>query len=498
MKPSLFKLVVLIAALSGLPACTVGPTYRRPDIASPPSFAEAPITAEAGLDSSSSDLSTWWTAFDDPTLNDLVRRALANNLDLETAASRLRQARQQERIAAGAEYPTLSAGGNALTYNSNKGSSSQGATASSGGSTDGDLPIPAHFNLYTAGFDASWEVDIFGGTRRSIEAARADIEAVEWARRDVEVSLLAEVANAYLTLRALQARIALGEQELKRQNGVFELIHARRATGFVTGLDVDQQSVQVATAAAQIPQLQAQAKVQVHALGVLIGEQPEALIASLGPVANPLPPLPPTLPLGLPSDLLKRRPDIREAERRLAAASANIGVQQASLYPKLNLLGMASFTSPTISNLFNSDNLGSAGLGMITQPLFNGGRNQAQIRLAKDQYQEALISYKASVLTAFRDCEDALARYKSEDNRRASLVQSVKASKNSLKIAEDQYGAGLVTFINVLQAEVSVLNSQDQLIQSDAQALSDLVSVYKALGGGWSTSPDLKQAARRP
>jgi NodT family efflux transporter outer membrane factor (OMF) lipoprotein len=373
--------------------------------------------------------------------------------------------------------------------NSTNTSSSGGP--SSGSSSSGGLagiPIPSHLTLYSAGFDSTWEVDLFGGARRSIEAAKANEESAQWARRDGQVTLLAEVANAYLTLRALQARIAIGQAELQRQKDLFTLIGARRKQGFTTSLDVNQQSVQVATAAAQIPQLQASAAAEIHALGVLVGQLPEALTESLKADNPALPPPPPTLPTGLPSQLLQRRPDVREAERRLAAANAQIGVQAANLYPKLNLLGLAAFASPQIQSLFSSQNLSDVGLGMGSVPIFNGGRTRASITEAKAARDEALFAYKAAVLAAFQDVEDSLARFRSEDVRRTNLVDAVNAAQSSLKIAEDQYSAGITPFMNVLTSENALLNSRDQLTQSDAQALTDLVAVYKALGGGWSAT----------
>ncbi len=485
----------LLGAGLALAACTVGPNYTPPQTASPPAFAEAASTQRTAILQTSTDLSAWWTGLNDPVLNELIRRALADNPDLQTAASRVREARQQVRITAAAELPTLNASGNAVTVNSDRPSSSASSAAATGaaGSTAtsglAGLSIPSHLNLYSVGFDATWELDLFGGTRRSIEAAKANVEAAEWARRDGQVSLMAEVANDYLTLRALQVRIAIGQAELKRQQDLFGLIRARRLSGFVTNLDVNQQTGQVATAAAQIPQLDAQARGQIHALGVLVGQQPEYLVTTLQPPplgATALPPPPAALPVGLPSDLLRRRPDIREAERRLAAANAQIGVQEAALYPSVNLIGLGSFAGMSLDNLFTHQNLQSVGVGMVSLPLFNGGRTRASIAAAREEQTQALLNYHKTVLGAFRDVEDALARYTSEDARRTALAQSVDAAANSLVIAQDQYRTGLVTFMNVLQAENALLNSRDQLAQSDAQALSDLVSVYKALGGGWS------------
>jgi NodT family efflux transporter outer membrane factor (OMF) lipoprotein len=230
------------------------------------------------------------------------------------------------------------------------------------------------------------------------------------------------------------------------------------------------------------------ASAQIHALGVLLGQPPETLAASLAARAPALPPPPPTLPTGLPSELLLRRPDLREAERRLAAANAQIGVRTADLYPKLNLIGLGSFAAPKIQNLFETQNISTLGVGMLTAPIFDGGRARAGIAAAKEEREQAFQAYRGVVLGAFRDVEDALARFKAEDDRRTSLLRSVAAAQNTLKIAQDQYRSGLVTFINVLQAQNALLDSRDQLTQSDAQTLSDIVAVYKALGGGWTTA----------
>jgi multidrug efflux system outer membrane protein len=478
----------MIAAAS-LSACMVGPNYSKPVLAAPPAYGEAASTVRTTVSAADADLSSWWVQFNDPVLDGLIQRALADNPDLQVAASRVREAREQEKIAAAAELPTLNGSANAVSLNSQRQSSNTSSSSSGGSGAGGGLaglPIPSHLSLYSAGFDASWELDLFGGGRRGIEAAKANTEAAEWGRRDGQVSLLAETANAYFTLRALQARIAIGQAELQRQKGLFDLIRARRESGFVTNLDVNQQSVQVATAAAQIPQLQAQARAQAHAIAVLLGQAPETMGRELDPSAAPLPPPPPSLPVGLPSQLLLRRPDLREAERRLAAANAQIGVQEAGLYPKLNLLGLASFAGTSLDSLFSSQNFSTLGLGMASVPVFNGGRTRAAVAVAKEERDQALLGYRGAVIGAFRDVEDALARFRAEDERRASLAQSTTAAEGTLKIAQDQYRSGLVTFVNVLQAEDALLNSRDQLTQSDAQTLSDLIALYKALGGGWS------------
>jgi NodT family efflux transporter outer membrane factor (OMF) lipoprotein len=453
--------------------CTVGPNYERPNLPTPAAYQDARSTPRTQVTADAADLSAWWTRFDDPLLDSLIKRALAGSPDIQTAMSRVREARQMEVESAAAELPAVSATGNALTFNSNRNS----ATAASGAGSStaaGGITLPRHENLYSAGFDATWEVDLFGGVRRSIEEARANTQSYEWALRDAEVSLTAEVANDYLTLRAAQARTAVGEAELARQKSLFTLIEARRQAGFLTNLDVNQQSTAVATAAAQLPQLAAQARTQIHALGVLLGEPPEALTGELT-ASGAIPPPPPTLPLGLPSELLRRRPDVREAERRLAAANAAIGVQTANLYPQLNLIGLGA--------------LSSAAVGMLTQPIFDGGKRRAAVRAAREAREQAFLAYKTAVLGALRDVEDALARYENEETRRTSLAQAVSAAKGSLQIAQDQYRTGFQPFTDVLQSENALLNAEDQLTQSDASVATDLVAVYKALGGGWTDPP---------
>ncbi|HEX4740318.1 MAG TPA: efflux transporter outer membrane subunit [Caulobacteraceae bacterium] len=486
-RPAAATTLALLAA-----ACTVGPNYKKPDLPTPATYAEAQSTPRTQVNAADADLSAWWTQFHDPVLDRLITRALTNNPDVQTALSRVRESRQVERQTAAAEYPSLSAGANVVTFRSNRSSpSASGSSGSSSGGSASTSPagqsgfaLPTHLNLYSVGFDSTWEVDLFGGTRRAIQQARANTQAQEWELRDVEVTLTAEVANDYLTLRAAQARIAIGEAELARQRGLFTLVRARRQTGFVTNLDVNQQSTAVATAAAQIPQLQAQARTQIHAIGVLLGEPPEALSQDLS-AKGAIPPPPPMLPLGLPSQLLERRPDVREAERRLAAATAGIGVQTANLYPKLTLYPFGSFASNDIDTLFDAHSLAAAGLARLTQPIFDAGKRIAAVRAAREEREQALIAYKSAVLGSLRDVEDALTRYENEESRRMNLIQAADAARGSLKIAQDQYTTGFVPFINVYQSENALLNAEDQLTQSDAAVASDLVSVYKALGGGW-------------
>jgi outer membrane protein, multidrug efflux system len=474
---------IALTAAAALCGCTVGPDYHRPQVPTPPAYSETGPSGAA--QPSDAELARWWGQFHDPVLERLVARALAANLDLATAASRVRAARLQVTIAHAAQWPTVNADADAVTLNSNR-STTIPTPIGAGSAANHEFALPNHLNLYSAGFDATWEIDLFGGVRRQVEEAKANTEAAIWARRDGEVSLTAEVANAYFNLREAQARIAVGEEELARQRDLGVLVAARRKAGFVTNLDVNQQTGVTVTAAAQLRPLEAQARTEIHAIAVLLGEPPETLEPELE-AAGAVPPPLPGLPTGLPSELLQRRPDVREAERKLAAANAEIGVQTANLYPKLDLIGLASFASTSLGSLFSAQNLSSAGVGTFTAPLFNAGKTHAQIRVAREEATQADLAYRNSVLGALRDVEDALVRLRTEESRRAQLVEAVDATSNSLTIARDQYRVGLVTFANVYNAENALLNARDQLVQSDAQAAADLVSLYKALGGGWSS-----------
>jgi len=497
MKKSIPFAVLLLAG------CTVGPDYRKPDLPTPPAYQDLPTTKDQAPLSSptagEADLSQWWLQFNDTELQSLISRALQCNLDLLTAESRLREARQQVIVAGAAGLPKVDSSGVAAHIHSNSNLLSKLSGSSGGSSGSGAAPSgPTDIKLYSLGFDATWEIDVFGGIRRGVEAAGAGQEAAVWQTRDSEVTLTAEIATDYLTLRATQTRIAILEDEAKRQQDVLSLTTARARTGFVTELDVNQQNALVASTLAQIPELQAQVRAMEHAVAVLLAEQPEAITAELDRSAV-IPNIPESLPVGLPSDLLRRRPDVRVAERQLAAATAQIGVAAADRYPKFDLIAAASFTGSHLSNLLSGSNLGEAGLGSIMFPIFHGGQIEANIRAKKEEQKQAYYAYSKAVLGAVQDAEDALTRYTTEQQRLIELNRAVEASRSSSTIALQQYRAGLVTYVNVLTAQASELSSRDQQVQSRQAFAADLVSLYKALGGGWEEAlPTTKSASATP
>jgi NodT family efflux transporter outer membrane factor (OMF) lipoprotein len=469
-----------------LAGCTMGPDYHAPEIAAPAQFAELPSDKTQAPFSLAvpreADLSRWWLQIPDPQLHKLIRAALGANLDLKSAVSRIREAREQEIVAGAAALPHLSATGAAVNLHSN---SNPLAGLTGGGAAGGAAAGGRTIKIYSAGFDASWELDIFGGTRRAIEAAKADTQAALWQMRDGEVSLTAEVANDYIALRAAQARIAALQAQVRAERGLLQLTAARARAGFVTQLDVNQQKVQTQSIAAEVPELQAQIRVQEHAIAVLLARQPEAMTAELDRAA-PLPAIPRTLPVGLPSDLLRRRPDVRAAERKLAAATAQEGVAIAALYPKFDLLGLLSVASPTLGGLFSTRNLTRAGVGQINWPLFQGGQGRANVRAKKEEERQAYFAYRAAILKAVRDAEDALVRYAKEQQRLAALQAALQTAKASVALAKQQYKAGVANYARVLSGEQQWRAAQDQAIQSRQALAQDMIALYKALGGGWT------------
>ena len=498
------KRVILIAGLM-LAGCTVGPDYQRQDIPTPDAYSElqtagdqaplsVPVTGEA-------DISQWWLHFGDAELQKLIARALQSNLDLLSAASRVREAREQEIIAGAAGLPQVNANGlaagvhsgsNFLSTFSGSSSAPSDGTSQSTASSSG----PLSSSLFAVGFDATWEADVFGGVRRGVEAARASTDAAVWRMRDGEVTLTAEIATDYLTLRATQERIAILRDETQAQQDLLHMIKARADAGFVTQLAVNQQSSLADSTASQIPELEGEVRALEHAIAVLLAEQPGAMAAELDSYAT-IPPMPSSLPVGLPSDLLRRRPDIRAAERGLAAATAEIGVAVSDLYPKFDLIGAVAFTGSGLGNLLSGGNLGEVGLGAITWPVFHAGQIRANVHSKEEEAKQTYYAYQKTVLGAVQNVEDALARYTTEQQRLVALERSEESAKFSIAIATQQFRVGTVTYVNVLAAEASELSVRNQLEQSRQVFATDLISLYKALGGGWLADAGGNTAAAR-
>lgn len=478
---AVFPTVILLALLSG---CTVGPDFQRPEAAVPArwsGFTQPAATVPQTV--ADEELGRWWTVFADPTLSSLVERAATANLDLKLAEARIRQARAARAVAAGGLGPTLGASGSYRRSESPiTGANGRAAAVIS--------------DQYQAGFDAGWEIDIFGGQRRNLEAADADLQAAMESRRDVLVSLMAEVARNYIQLRAYQQQINITKQNLAAQQHSGKLTRERFEGGFVSGLDVANAEAQTATTAAQIPLLESSARQAIYSLSILIGEAPSALDAELSPVVA-IPSAPPVVPVGVPSDLLRRRPDIRLAEAQIHAATARIGVATAELFPKFTIVGSMGYQSDDFGSLFDwSTRFWSFGPSAVWR-LFESGRIQAGVEVQKALQEQDVIIYRQTVLSALQEVENALVASAKEQTHREALVTAVAANHKAVSLAEKLYIEGLTDFINVLQAQLALYITENALVQSTATVSTNLIALYKALGGGWAAE-SAEQAAVQP
>ena len=460
--------------------CSVGPDYRRPETAAPAVWQEAQQT---GIDTQAGELAEWWKEFRDPVLDGLAERAVKNNLDLRIAEARVREERASLAATSAGLWPTLDVSG---SYSRNR--ASQNAV---GSPTQGAVAVPfggrqLEQNFYQTGFDSSWEIDVFGGTRRQIEAAEAILQASIEERRGVLVTLLGDVARNYIDLRGLQRRLAVAQENLRAQQDTLGLTKVRFDAGLASDFEVAQSEGQVNTTAAQIPALQSALKQAAYRVDVLLGTQPGTSWDELAKVA-PIPALPPQAHVGLPADLLRRRPDIRSAERQVAAATAQVGAATADLYPRFSLLGNIGLQSISASDWFSAQSRFWSIGPTISWPVFDAGRIRATIEIRNAQQEQALRQYEKSVLTAFEDVENALVNYGNEQTRYRSLLEAAAANRRALQMANDLYIQGLVPFLNVLDAQRTLYATESDLAQSEANMASNLVALYKALGGGWET-----------
>ena len=457
----------------------------------------------------------WWQSFNDPILTELEKQVAFSNLDVRLATVRLQESRLQRGVTAADEFPQVN--GNAsydrekvsdrgvigLLGGSGSGSSDLGTAANGTTGTQGGIPtsvtsggsggpgthVPS-FNLFQAGFDSTWEIDFWGRVRRQVESADASIDASAESRRDSMVTVLAEVARDYLQYRGEQRDLQIALDTLASDQQSLRLTQERQRGGLTTGLDVANAAAQVNITAAQIPQLRAQAAVTLNAISLLLGQTPGSLAAKLD-AAQPVPPVPPAVPVGLPSDLARRRPDIRRAEAQLHAATADIGAAEADFFPKVTLSGSVGAQATQFKNVGNLGAFGAlqySGGPSVSIPIFEGGRLKYTLDLRKAQQQEAAVQYQQVVLQAFHDVDNALTNYSAEQLRREQLARAVDQSRRALDLARQQYVQGLGTFLDVLTAQRTLFQSQQQFADSTTTVSTNLVQLYKSLGGGWETS----------
>jgi NodT family efflux transporter outer membrane factor (OMF) lipoprotein len=493
--PRVWKLALACGmALAISAGCEVGLDYSTPKVRTPSRFGEASASQPAVL-----AISHWWRSFNDPELNTLIDRAVLNNNTLLEAEMRVREARAQLGVEWGTEFPTGSINASASRKQASdtvNPSSGLGTTSPFGPSIPGSngealthalssFSAPRKTELYQSSFDAGWEIDVFGGNRRRIESANATLEAEIDARQNVLVSLTAEVALDYVLLRSYQLQLNLTKQNVASEQKTLELTKDRYGAGLVTDLDVAQAQTSVATTLAQEPLLEIDIKQTIHAISILLGQEPMALEGELS-VQKACPPIPSEIPVGMPSDLLRRRPDVRQAERELAASTANIGVAVSDLFPKISLTG--SFGQQTSRvGLIARDASSIWSIGpTVSWQILDYNQLQSQVRVANAQQQQALYAYRQTVLLSFRDVEDALVAYVQDQIRSRALNDELVSSQRSFDLATQLYQRGLGDFLNVQTAERGLYTAQLDLAISQSRVATDLVQLYKALGGGWS------------
>ncbi len=500
--------LMLCALAASLGACTVGPDFSPPK---PPDAStwngETPPTNAAVSQATNPD-PEWWSGFNDPVLTSLMETAIKGNLDLQQAVLRIVIARQGQITAAAAGLPTLSATGSYSrmqlgaqgileSKGAYKGLDALSAPNSSlnqyrpglGNQTSSTLggllnQIAQPTDLYQYGLDASWELDLFGKVRRSVEQATASTEAQIEATNDALVMLEGEVAQTYVQLRGAQALYASQQENVRTAQDAFDLTLRRQQHGLTTDLDVEQARTQLDDNQRQLPGFEKQVRQAMNALSVLIGQPPGAVDAMVN-TPTPLPTIPQIIGVGVPSSLARRRPDIREAEAQLHAATANIGVAVASFYPDISLTGNLGLRALDASYLTNwASHFYSIGPS-ISLPIFEGGKLTSNLRVANAQAASAALAYRGTVINALREVEDAMVAYRTDLITRDKAADTVKSGETTLYLARNRYDHGLSDFIQVLDSERTLIAARQQLVQSNVTLTTDIVALYKALGGGW-------------
>jgi NodT family efflux transporter outer membrane factor (OMF) lipoprotein len=467
----------MLAGLVLAGCAAVGPDYRAPTPDVPASWSRIDAVGNPViLAAAPGDLSQWWQRLNDPLLSELMDEALLASPDLRSAQASVRQARARRAVAAAERFPSVTASGTASRIQSSEETGSGAAR-----------------NLFSAGFDASWELDVFGGVRRAIEAADANLESSRADLDDTQVSLVAEVALNYVDVRAFQIRLGIARDNLASQSETLQLTDWRSQAGLVSSQDVEQARSNREQTRAQIPALETSLAEAEHALDILLGRVPGTLHARLAATGD-LPAVPDQIAVGIPADTLRQRPDVRAAERRLAAETARVGVAEAARYPSFNLSGSIGLEALTLGALGNSSAAASSLFAGITGPIFDAGRLRAQVEIQDAVREQALVAYEQTVLVALQDVENALVALARNRERVEALENAVESVRNAAQLARQRYSAGLIDFQSVLDSERSVLLLEESLASARANGVQALIRLYKALGGGWSPQADVRSA----
>lgn len=462
-------MLILLACVLLAACMTVGPDYVAPELEVPAAWQGLDPAARPATHGVAGELGQWWRGLNDPLLSALVDEALQAAPDLRNSQARLRESRARRAVAASDRYPSVTASGT--------GRRSRSSEETGSGDTR---------SLYSAGFDASWEVDVFGGVRRGVEAAEADLAASVENLHDARVSLAAETALNYVEVRALQTRLAIARDNLASQSETLQLTSWRYQAGLVGSQDVEQARTNREQTRAQIPSLENSLAEAEHRLDILLGHPPGTLHARLAETA-PLPNAPERIAVGIPADTLRQRPDVKAAERKLAAETARVGVAEAARYPAFKISGSIGVEALELSALGNRAAATTSLLAGITAPVFNAGRLRNQVEIQDAVREQALVAYEKTVLTALQEVENALVAIARNDERSQALASAVASAENAAELARQNYSAGLIDFQSVLNTERTVLSVSDSLANTRADGLLALIRLYKALGGGWSS-----------
>lgn len=462
----------LAACLSAMTGCTVGPDYQRPELAAPDRWEHEP---EQGLIAGEAELARWWQTLGDPVLDELIARATQNNRNLKIAFARINEARAARGVARGQYAPDIDAFSDIRARRLSD-------------QTEPNPAIGREHGFHALGLDASWEIDLWGRIKRGVEAADADLQASVELYRDVKVVLLADVASTYIRIRSLQQRLGYAAENLQRQQDTLQLTQDRFKTKLSPELDVEQAKANLAVTQARIPDLRAQLAGAIHRLATLLGEYPSRLRKELAP-HGVIPKTPDAVAVGIPAEVIRQRPDIRSAERQLAAQTARIGVATGDLLPRLSLTGTFALEATEFNQQFNAG-ASTYGFGpALRWNLFDGGRIRGNIQIQKQRTEQLLLAYEQAVLLAVEEVETAMVAYAREQDLAAALRRAAVATAKSVELVRQRYVNGLADFQNVLDSERGLAELQDRLAFSRGNVVIHLIGLYRALGGGWQASP---------
>jgi len=463
------RMSLLACAIGALTGCNVGPNYVRPNVTAPPVFRAADQSAVSGDASKSLGDEQWAAVYQEPELQALIRKALANNYDLRIAAQRILEQQAQVKITRAQQFPTLSVGGTGIGA----------ALPSSLGTSIGSPLVDGSFSL-----SSTWTPDFWGQYRRQTEGARATLLAQKWAQRAVQITLVQQVATAYLQIRALDTQLEITKETLKARQDSVDLTRTLESGGSVSLADVRQAEQLLYTASSEIPQLEEQIQQQENAVAVLLGENPGPFVHR---APNALAPPPQDLPTGIPSQLLERRPDIQEAEANLISANAQIGVARAQFFPSLSINASAGVGGDSLPSIFSASGKTIYGIGSLSQPLFEGGKLRGQVQLAEETKKEMVLTYQKTINGAFRDVSNALIALNKQRAYREQQEKLVEAARDATRLARLRYQGGSTSYLEVLTADSTLFSAQLNLVTAQQGEALALVQLYSALGGGWQS-----------